>query len=105
LLQCNQPEPGMMDDLQRGRGEEGTDRQTGSWPVVVSSWALVLLFFFLLAGISAVACPRHVSHPHRHLAGVVIPQHDACSGPGLASAPGIDGCETVPFGQDRFAYW
>ncbi len=68
----------------------------------------VLLFLLLLAGVSAVACPRGDSHPQRHLASAVIPQHDPCVGPGVPSAQGIDGCKTTPLGQNWTSagtYW
>jgi hypothetical protein len=82
-----------------------SERQISGWPGVVSAWTLLLLFLLLLAGVGAVACPRGGPQPHRHLAGVVIPQHDPCIGPGVASASGVDGCQIIPLNQDRSAYW
>ena len=86
-------------------GIERDERQVSGWTGVASAWALVLVFLLLLAGAGAVACPRASVHPPRHLARVVIPQHDPCIGPGIASASGIDGCENIPVGPDRSAYW
>lgn len=105
MLRRNKPERGMIDDLERRREQDGNDGKFGTWQVVVSAWAVVLVFIILLAGAKAVAHLHGSSHPHRHLAGVVIPQHGACSGPGIASAPGVDGCESIPPGPDRSAYW
>jgi hypothetical protein len=95
----------MVENLERDLQQAGNDRQFGNWRVVVSAWALVLLFVVLLAGVSAVACLRGSAQPNRHLSGAVIPQHDPCSGPGVPSAPAIDGCRNIPFSQDRSAYW
>ncbi len=86
-------------------GIERNERQVSGWAGVASAWALVLLFLLLLAGVGAVACPRGDVQPHRHLAGVVIPQHNPCIGPGVASAPVVDGCENIPVSRDRSAYW
>ncbi|HYZ41056.1 MAG TPA: hypothetical protein VE687_10590, partial [Stellaceae bacterium] len=85
---------------------DAESERAGSWGAVFSAWALVVLFLLLLAGVSAVACPRPGSHPPRHLAGAVIPQHDPCVGPGLASAPDTDGCKNVPLTWASYAnYW
>jgi hypothetical protein len=107
LLQRNNSEPSMADGFEAERELGRNDWQFGSWRVVVSAWTIVLVFVILLAGVSAVACLRGASHSphHRHLAGAVIPQHDPCAGPGVASAPGIDGCKSVPLSEDRSAYW
>lgn len=95
----------MIDDVGRRREEESNERQPGNWRIVVSAWVLVLLFAMLLAAVEAVASRRAGSHPGRHLAGAVIPQHDPCAGPGIPSAPGLDGCQSVSTGEDRSAYW
>jgi hypothetical protein len=98
----------MIDAIERERAQPADDRQIGGWRVIASAWALVLLFFLLLAGVSAVACTRADSHPQRHLASAVIPQHDPCVGPGVPSAPGVDGCKTIPLGQNWISagtYW
>jgi hypothetical protein len=106
LLHCNNSEPGMAEGFDGVRERDRSDWQFGSWRVVVSAWAIVLVFVILLAGVSAVACLRGGSHsPHRHLAGAVIPHHDPCVAPGVASAAAIDGCERMPLGPDRSAYW
>ncbi len=96
----------MMDDIGYGRGQEGSERQIGGWRTVVSAWVIVAVVVAVLFGATAAACLRSASHPHAHLAGAVIPRHDpACGGPGIASAPGIEGCQVVPLGEDRSAYW
>jgi hypothetical protein len=84
----------------------GNDRQFGRWRGVVSAWAFVLVFLVLLAGAHSVASLRGLSHPDEHLAGAVVPRHDStCGGPGIPSAHAVDGCEAVPLGGDRSAYW
>lgn len=98
----------MIDAIEREGADESDDRQIGGWRVVASAWALVLLFLLLLAGVSAVACPRADSHAQRRLASAVIPQHDPCVGPGVPSAQGVDGCKTIPLGQNWTSagtYW
>ena len=98
----------MIDAIEREGADESDDRQIGGWRVVASAWALVLLFLLLLAGVSAVACPRADSHAQLHLASAVIPQHDPCVGPGVPSAQGVDGCKTIPLGQNWTSagtYW
>ena len=98
----------MIDAIERECAQPTADREIGRWRDIASAWALVLLFLLLLAGVSAVACPRGDSHPQRHLASAVIPQHDPCVGPGVPSAQGIDGCETTPLGQNWTSagtYW
>jgi len=93
----------MVENLERE--QESNDRQFGSWQVIISAWGLVLLFVILLAAASAVACLRSGSQPDRHLARVVIPQHDPCVGAGVPSAPATDGCRVIPVAQDGSAYW
>lgn len=95
----------MVEDLERRREQGSNDRHFGSWHGIVSAWALVLGFVFLLAGVSAVACLRGGIHSDGHLAGAVIPRHDSCGGPGIASVAGVDGCQGAPLNQDRSAYW
>jgi hypothetical protein len=95
----------MVEDLERRREQGSNDRHFGSWRVIVSAWALVLVFLFMLAGVSAVACLRGGLHPDGHLAGTVIPRHDSCGGLGIASVPGVDGCQSAPLNEDRSAYW
>ena len=73
--------------------------ERGDWRVVASAWVLLLVFFLLLAGASAVACPRAQPHSHRHPAGAVIPQHDPCIALGVPSAQGVDGCKSAAAGQ------
>jgi len=94
----------MIDSIEPRGGHENPDRQIGGWQVVVSAWALVLLFCFLLAGVSAVACTRTSPPPHR-LARAVIPQHEPCEEPNVPSAYTVDGCKGVPITEDRSAYW
>ncbi len=90
----------MIDAIELERAQPADDRQIGGWQVVAAAWALLLLLVLLLAGVSAVACPRADSHPRRHLASAVIPQHDPCVGFGLPSAQDVDGCKTIPLGQN-----
>jgi hypothetical protein len=95
----------MINDLGGGRELDSDDRHFGNWRIVVSAWALVLLFVMLLAAVEAVACRAGVPHPKAHLAGAVIPQRDPCVGAGIPSAAGVDGCASVPVSEDRSAYW
>ena len=90
----------MIDAIELEPAQLADDRQIGGWRVVAAAWAVPLLFLLLLAGVNAVACPRADTHPLRHLASAVIPQHDPCVGPGVPSAQGVDGCKTVPLGQN-----
>jgi hypothetical protein len=92
----------MIDAIERAH--DSVDRQVGGWRGVVSAWGLLLLFLLLLAGVSAVACPRSEPQPHRHLAAVTIPQHDPCVGPGLPSAPDVDGCKIIPLSRNWAGY-
>ena len=94
----------MIDAMQRGEAQESGDRQTGGWRVVASAWALLLLFLLLLAGVSAVACPRADLQPQRPLARAAIPQHDPCVGPGVPSAQDLNGCKTTPLHQNGASY-
>jgi hypothetical protein len=93
----------MIDAFERDRPHTVEDRQIGGWQGVVSAWALLLLFLLLLAGVSAVACPRSDPQPHRHLA-AAIPQHDPCVGAGVPSAPDVDGCKVIPLGRNWAGY-
>jgi hypothetical protein len=98
----------MIDALELAPAQPTDGRQIGGWHVVAAAWALLLLFLLLLAGVSAVACTRSDSHPQRPLASAVIPQHDPCVGPGIASAQDVDGCKTIPLGQSwttAGTYW
>jgi hypothetical protein len=94
----------MIDAIEEERWYASDDGQFAGWRVVASAWTLALLFMLLLAGVSAVACPPGAVHPERHLAGALIPQHDPCVGPGLASAQGVDGCKTIPLAQNWASY-
>ncbi|HEX4617190.1 MAG TPA: hypothetical protein VH230_14885 [Stellaceae bacterium] len=98
----------MIDAIELERAQPTEDRQIGGWRVVAGAWAVLLFFLLLLAGVSAVACPRADARPHRHLAAAVIPQHHPCVGPGLSSAQGVDGCKTIPLSRnwaDDSTYW
>lgn len=86
----------MFDGIDARLDEGIVDRQARSWDALASAWVLVLVLMVLLAGVGALACLRNASQPDRPPAGAVIPQHDPCSGPGLRSAPGTDGCENMP---------
>jgi hypothetical protein len=86
----------MFDGIDARLAEESIDRHVGGWHIVASAWALVVGLMVLLTGVGALLCLRNASQPDRPLAGAIIPQHDACVGPGLASAPGADGCENMP---------
>jgi hypothetical protein len=99
-MRCNIVRQIMIDAIELEPAQPTDDRQIGGWRVVAAAWALLLLFLLLLAGVSAVACPRADSHSHRHLVSAVIPQHDPCVGPGVRSAQGVDGCKTIPLGQN-----
>src|SRR5215831_16218637 len=78
----------MFDGIDARLAEESIDRRDGSWRVVASAWALVLALMVVLAGAVAMACLHDHAQPDHLLAGAVIPQHDPCVGPGVASAPG-----------------
>jgi hypothetical protein len=107
-MRCNIVRQIMIDAIERDGAHDSDYRQIGGWQVVAAAWALLLLFLLLLAGVSAVACTRADTHPQRHLASAVIPQHDPCVGPGVASAQGVDGCKTIPLGQNWTSagtYW
>jgi hypothetical protein len=112
LLRCNIAANNMgqvMFDGIDARLEEGVvDRRVGGWDIVASAWALVLMLMVLLAGIGVLACLRSASQPDRPFAGAVIPQHDPCVELGLASAPGPDGCDSIPLKPDMSTwsnYW
>jgi hypothetical protein len=107
-MRCNIVRQIMIDAIEREHAQPADDREIGRWRDIASAWALVLFFLLLLAGVSAVACPRDNPHPQRHLASAVIPQHDPCVGPGVPSAQGVDGCKTIPLGPNwttAGAYW
>ena len=98
----------MIGAIEREGAHDSDDRQIGGWRVVVSAWVMLLLFLLLFAGVNAVACTRADTHPQRHLASAVIPQHDPCVGPGVASAQGVDGCKIIPLRQiwtGASTYW
>jgi hypothetical protein len=98
----------MIDAIELEPAKSADDRQIGGWRVVAAAWAVLLLFLLMLAGVSAVACTRADSHPQRHLASAVIPQHHPCVGPGVPSAQGVDGCKTIPLHQNwttAGTYW
>ena len=94
----------MFDGIDARLAEESIDRRDSGWRIVASAWALVLALLVVLAGTGAMECLRNTSQPDRPPAGAVIPQHDPCVGPGIASAPGVDGCESVPLRRD-FSGW
>jgi hypothetical protein len=107
-MRCNIVRQIMIDAIEREGAHESDDRQIGSWRVVAAALVVLLFFLLLLAGVSAVACTRADSHPQRHLASAVIPQHHPCVGPGVPSAQGVDGCKTIPLGQNWTSagtYW
>jgi hypothetical protein len=107
-MRCNIVRQIMIDAIELAPAQPTDDRQIGGWQVVAAAWALLLVFLLLLAGVSAVACPRADTRPQRHLASAVIPQHDPCVGPGVPSAQGVDGCKTIPLGQNWTSagtYW
>jgi hypothetical protein len=89
LLRRNIARQVMFDGIDARLAEESIDRRDGSWRTVASAWALVLALMVVLAGGGAMAFLHSHSQPDRPLAGSVIPQHDPCVGPGVASAPGI----------------
>jgi hypothetical protein len=97
----------MIEGFEYPRGQESIDPKFRGWRIIASAWALALMLVISLAGARALAClhPGPQPHAHRHLAGAVIPQHDACVGPGVPSAPGIDGCQIIPVHKDSTAYW
>lgn len=96
----------MAERFQHEVERRSDNRHSGGWPVIVSAWALVLLVLVVLAGVHAAASLRGASHPDGRLEHAVIPRHNpACGGWGFASLPASEGCEPVPFGEDRSAYW
>ena len=95
----------MIDSIELTGGHEGGDGQIGSWRVVASAWALVLLFSLLLAGVSAMACTHSASQPPRHVAHAVIPKHQPCGEAGVPSTYTVDGCKAASISEDRSAYW
>jgi len=95
----------MIEGMELERRHEGASRPSGGWRAVLAAWALVLVFAFLVAGAKAMTCRTGISHPDRHLAGAVIPQHDPCIEASAPSAPGVDGCQAVPLSQQQWAYW
>jgi hypothetical protein len=105
LLQCNMMGCIMIEGMDHERGHEIAPRQTGGWRAVLAAWALLLVLASLAAGAKAMTCRAGISHPDRHLAGVVIPQHDPCIEASVPSAPGVDGCQAIPLNQQRWAYW
>jgi hypothetical protein len=94
----------MFDRIDIGREQDGNERQVGGWRVVASAWVLVLVFLLLLGGVSAVAGQHRAAAPHRPAAGAVIPHHDPCTGPGVPSARGRDGCKSIQLSTDR-SHW
>ncbi len=92
----------MFDGIDARLAEESIDRRVGGWRIVASAWALVLALLVALAGTGALERLRNASQPHRPPAGAVIPQHNPCSGPGLRSVPGADGCDVIPLNPDIF---
>jgi hypothetical protein len=98
----------MFDGIDARLEEDVVDRRVGGWDIVASAWALVLMLMVLLAGIGVLACVRSPSQPDRPIAGAVIPEHDPCIAPGLASAQGVDGCDSIPLKPDMSTwsnYW
>jgi hypothetical protein len=104
LLRRNIARQVMFDGIDARLAEESIDRRDSSWRIVASAWAFVLALMVLLAGAGALAYLHHHAQPDHLLAGAVIPQHDPCVGPGVASAPGVDGCESAPLRRD-FSGW
>ena len=98
----------MFDGIDARPAEESIDRRVGGWRIVASAWALVLALLVVLAGTGALECLRNTSQPDRPPAGAVIPQHDPCSGSGLRSVPGTDGCDIIPLSPGTVTwsnYW
>jgi hypothetical protein len=104
LLRRNKTRRIMFDRIDIGREQDGRERQVGGWRVVASAWVLVLVFLLLLGGVSAVAGQHRGAAPLRPPIGAFIPQHDPCSGPGVPSAPGRDGCKSIQLTPDR-SHW
>ena len=92
LLRRNITGQVMFDGIDARLAEESIDRRVGGWRIIASAWALVLALLVVLAGTGVVECLRNAS------------QHDPCSGPGLRSAPGADGCEIIPPNPDIFTW-
>jgi hypothetical protein len=96
----------MIDDAELKGGQQSNEPQIGGWHIVVSAWALLVIFMLIFAGAEAMAGRHGGSPAEGHLTRAVIPRHDtACGGPGIPSAAGLDRCENPPVSEDRSAYW
>ena len=83
----------MAEDSKRKPEPECNDRHFGGWQVVVSAWALVVLFVLFFAGAEALASHRAGAPRHAKLAGAVIPRHDpASAGVGVPCAAPLESC-------------
>jgi hypothetical protein len=84
------------------RENQYSDRNFGAWRVVVSAWAVAILFVMLFAGVEALAS-RHCVLPDRAgLAGAVIPRHDsACAWPAMPDGSVDDQCGAAQSILDR----
>jgi len=104
LLQRNIGGRIMFDGIDARLDEDNVEQVVGSWRAVASAWALVLVFLLFLAGAGAWMSLHGGSQPDRPQAGVVIPHHDPCVGPGLPTASGANGCKTAPLGDNWGTY-
>ena len=83
----------MAEDSKRKPEPECNDRHFGGWRVVVSAWALVVLFVLFFAGAEALASHHAGASGHAKLAGAVIPWHDpASAGVGVPCASLLAEC-------------
>jgi hypothetical protein len=83
----------MAEDSKRNPDPECNDRHFGGWRVVVSAWALVVLFVLFFAGAEALASHHAGAPSHAKLAGAVIPRHDpASAGVGVPCASLLTEC-------------
>lgn len=83
----------MTEGSKRKPERECNDRHLGGWRVVVSAWALVLLFVLFFAGAEALASHDTGAPRHAKLAGAIIPRHDpASAGVGVPCASLLAEC-------------
>ncbi len=110
MLHCSKTGADMTELNERGREPQESDSTIGNWRVIVSAWAVALLFIILFAGVQAVASLHGVSPEQASLAGAIVPQHDpACAGPGFPDASADGQCRPSSLldraQADAYASW